>query len=74
MKTSATQRKPAQAAKQIVYVRANVEWNGRQGFGYDGWAGETPEEAVLESYLQDGLEYGAASDKLASVEVRIEEA
>lgn len=59
--------------KQVIYVKPNVDFYGKNGFGYDGWAGETPEEAVLESFLQEGMEYGAATDRLATLEIRIEE-
>lgn len=57
--------------RPVIYVTPNVEFYGASGYGYEGWAGATPEEAVLEAFLQEGLSIGEATDKLAQFTILI---
>ena len=40
-------------------------------FNHEQYAGATPEEAVTESFLNKGMEHGAASDQLSNYRLRI---
>lgn len=54
---------------EVIRVQP-CDWNGRSGWACDGWAGETPEEAVMEMCLRDAHgDDGIASDRFAHITI-----
>ena len=56
-------------SREIFEVLYPVDFFGMKGYSCDGWAGETKEEAVMESLLRAGVEFGEAGDRLALGEI-----